>query len=158
DELRFIPAMIKKIIIDMIGSRGSGDDDGPDRPRTQRTFVTPTCDLEIGTLVELRELHSSRFQMIKIIRKISDVSWEGEAVDDGTPEIVNVLFMEDGLREFVSPTRSLAVGESYHLPERQSDQMSLVLIEVMVDDGFWLGIVLGAEGEEEIVNVVHHWK
>lgn len=158
EELQFIPKMIKKKIIEMISGRESGDGEGSGRRRTRRTFVTPTSDLEVGALVELRELHTSRLQMIKVTKKCSDASWEGEVVEDDTSETVNILFMEDGLREFVSPTRSLAVGESYHLPERQSDQMALVLIEVLVDDGFWLGIVLGERGEEEIVNVVHHWK
>lgn len=158
ESLRFVPAFIKRIIIDMIRVRGLGEDEGVDRPRTLRSFVSPARDLEVGAIVELRELHSSAFQMIRILEIVSDVSWKGRVEGDDSSEIVNVLFMEDGLREFVSPTRSLTVGESYHLPEWQSGQMSLVLIEVMVDDGFWLGIVLGVGGEEEIVNVVHHYK
>lgn len=158
DGLRFLPTFIKRIINDMIRARYSGEEEGFNRPRTLRSFVSPAHDLEVGALVELRELHSSTFQMIRILEIVSDVSWKGRIEGDESSGIVNVLFMENALREFVSPTRSLTLGESYHLPVWQSGQMSLVLIEVMVDDGFWLGIVLGAGGEEEIVNVVYHYK
>jgi hypothetical protein len=66
-----------------------------------------------------------------------------------------VVFKEGGLREFISTTKDLSIGERYQLVELQSGRPSPVLIEVKVADGFWLGVWVEPGRVDEIVNIVY---
>jgi hypothetical protein len=121
----------------------------------RRVFLAKTLDLEVNTIVELRDLHSASSEMIRIASKVAEGVWEGVIEDGASHEIVKVLFQESTFREFISPTRSLTIGEIYRLPERQTTKESRVKVEVVIDDGYWLGACVDPGGDEEIVYVVY---
>jgi hypothetical protein len=152
-----IPGFIIVKIVDLMRARRSPSSSPGSKSSGPkgRSFVSLTHDLDIGSLLELRELHSATTELIRIASKVTEGVWEGVIENGDSNEIVKVVFMEGSFREFISPTRSLTVGEHYHLMDRQSSQISRIQVEVEIDDGFWFGVCIEPACNEEIVYIVY---
>jgi len=147
-----IPREIKKMVIDMVESRfGEKKVKNPQ----VRVFWSRSTDMAIGKAYELIELHSAVKYSILIIKKENAMAWEGAIVSSDATELVKVLYKKPGLREFISSSRSLAVGERYRLEEEHTGAFSPILIEIKVDEGFWLGKLVGDSSSDEIVNIIY---
>ena len=148
-----IPREIKKMVIDMVVSSGFGEKKVKN-PQV-RVFWSQSTDMAIGKAYELIELHSAVKYSILIIKKENAMAWEGAIVSSDATELVKVLYKKPGLREFISSSRSLAVGERYKLEEEHTGAFSPILIEIKVDEGFWLGKFVRDSSSDEIVNIVY---
>ena len=148
-----IPRDIKKMVVDMVMSSGPDEEKGKNPP--VRIFWSQSADMAIGKDFELIELHSAIKHSVLIIKKTGAMIWEGVIVSSDATELVKVLYKNPGLREFISSSRSLAIGERYNLEEEGTGVFAPVLIEVKVDEGFWLGKFTGDRLSDDIVNIVY---
>ena len=150
-----VPANLKKKIKKKIEDHLTPSNSPEGTAAGRRLFVAVSLELPVDTINDLRELHSAAYERIRIASKLGEGVWEGLVEGSDPPETVQVVFKEGGLREFISTTRDLSIGERYQLVELQSGRPSPVLIEVKVADGFWLGVWVEPGRVDEIVNIVY---
>lgn len=150
-----IPGYIKKLLKSKIEFRSSDSDNKENPTAGRRIFMSESQDLLTGELYNLQALHSAETARVLVAAKLGEGVWKGSVEHDGKNEVVQIVYKQGRLREFVSPSRSLGIGSRYKLKEKATGVIRTVSIEVMVADGFWMGAVIEPGSEEEIVNVIY---
>lgn len=150
-----IPGYIKKLLKSKIELRSSEHNSNSYPTTGRRIFTSESQSLLVGEIYNLRALHSAETARVLVSAKLGEGAWKGSVENNGAIEVVQIVYKQGGLREFQSPSRSLAIGSHYKLKERSTDAVKTVSIEVLVTDGFWLGALIEPGGEEEIVNIVY---
>jgi len=122
----------------------------------RRVFAADSLGLEVGQTRKLRELHSMIVEEVEIAGKLGEGVWQGRVVTpEGQAEVVQVIYKQAELREFISTSRSLGIGHSYRLEEAGSGRYLKIFVEVKVAEGFWLGVITEEGHEDEIVNILY---